>query len=168
MATFIKAKVHNYQISSHEYQSENFVDMYLNLDYVEVFSNYPITLDRASKSAVLVEEKNLTSHSQNPIRYTRVILEEFTSFGGRVEALQNQSINLTLSHTPSKNDNNLGSVTLNLDDNIARDRGEWVSDHSYIVGDIVTKNDNVCRCKTANSDTTFDPTKWDNLTDTPA
>ena len=53
-----------------------------------------------------------------------------------------------------------GWVTLGA---LARDRGAWTASTSYLVGDIVANSSNIYRCKTANSDSTFTSTKWDQL-----
>ena len=49
-------------------------------------------------------------------------------------------------------------------DTLPRDRGAWVASTQYYVGDIVTNNDNVYRCKTANTDATFTSSNWDIFT----
>lgn len=54
-----------------------------------------------------------------------------------------------------------------LADGVARDRGDWRANASYVVGDIVEHSNIIYRCKTSNSDATFTASKWDDLsTDT--
>ena len=50
------------------------------------------------------------------------------------------------------------SVNINLD---------WISERSYTIGDIVIYNLKLYRCKTANSDTTFTDSNWDEITPIP-
>ena len=58
----------------------------------------------------------------------------------------------------------VGSAGVKLADTVPRDRGAWSGSTSYIVGDIVTEDGDVQRCKTANTDVTFTQSNWDNLT----
>lgn len=39
----------------------------------------------------------------------------------------------------------------------------WISGNSYVVGDIVVYNNLIYKCKEDTSDTTFDPTKWEQI-----
>ena len=55
------------------------------------------------------------------------------------------------------------SAGLKLADGVPRDRGDWVSGTSYVVGDTVKNSSVVYRCNTANSDATFTASKWDDL-----
>ena len=50
-----------------------------------------------------------------------------------------------------------------LADDIPRWRGNWVGGANYIVGDEVRRNNHIWKCITANSDATFQETKWQNL-----
>ena len=46
---------------------------------------------------------------------------------------------------------------------LAGDRGPWVANTYYVIGDIVSRSGNIYRCGTANSDSSFTPTNWVNL-----
>lgn len=59
--------------------------------------------------------------------------------------------------------NEIKSSVNNLYQQLGLNIDNWKSGTSYAEGDFIIENNLIYKCKTANSDTTFDSTKWEQV-----